>query len=371
MLILALDAALAACSAATFDSGRGRLIARAWEAMERGQAERLAGMARDVTVGAGLDLARIGRIAVTVGPGTFTGVRIGLAMARGLRLALGIPAVGLTTLEAIRLNLDGDLDHRPLACLIDARRGEFYLAVWSADGALVVPPRAIRHGEAADVVPDESLLIGPGADRLMDLAGPRRGYRRVAALDLPDAARMAERAASLDPGEGPPEPLYLRPASATRPAVAAADDLFVAEATAAHAPVLAALHAQCFERGWPAADMARLMAMPGAISLIASQGDHPAGFVVARRAADEAEIITIGTAPGARRRGIARRLIDRLVALQAQAGVSSLIVDVAAGNAAARSLYAKLGFVVAGLRPAYYSAADGRREDALIMRLAL
>src|SRR5687768_8857980 len=105
MLVLAFDTTLGACSAAIFDAGAGRLLAHAYEPLERGHAERLVGMVRDVLFRSGVEISAIDRIAVTVGPGTFTGVRIGLALARGLKLALGTPVCGLTSLEAIRLNV--------------------------------------------------------------------------------------------------------------------------------------------------------------------------------------------------------------------------------------------------------------------------
>ncbi|MFW6077038.1 MAG: tRNA (adenosine(37)-N6)-threonylcarbamoyltransferase complex dimerization subunit type 1 TsaB, partial [Hyphomicrobiales bacterium] len=153
MRILAFDTTLGACSAAVYGAAAGRLLGHARELLERGHAEALVGMVRGVLDRSGVALADIDRIAVTVGPGTFTGVRIGLSLARGLKLALGTPVCGLTSLEAIRLNVDDNADARPVAAVIDARRGEFYCAAWSADGAVIVAPRAVRHEDAADLVP--------------------------------------------------------------------------------------------------------------------------------------------------------------------------------------------------------------------------
>ena len=101
MKILAVDTALAACSAAIFDSGGGRNLAKKLEPMVTGHAERLAPMVREVMADANEDLASLDRIAATVGPGTFTGLRIGLSFARGLALALGKPVVGISTLKAL------------------------------------------------------------------------------------------------------------------------------------------------------------------------------------------------------------------------------------------------------------------------------
>jgi hypothetical protein len=168
-------------------------------------------------------------------------------------------------------------------------------------------------------VPAGSLVVGTGAERFIELAGEARAMcapRRVP--DLPDAARIAEAAIKLAPAPEPPQPVYLRPPGARLPA-RSPGRISIIEVTAAQAPLLSALHAECFEDGWSADDMARLMAVPGAIALIAivapeAERDRPAGFALARRAADEAEIISIGTGSGVpppRRCQSARRSADR------------------------------------------------------------
>ena len=100
MKILALDTAMAACSVAVIDTARILPLASAYVPMERGHAEALAPMVQQAMRDSGLQFAEIDRIAVTIGPGTFTGVRIGLAMARGLGLARAIPVIGIDTLSA-------------------------------------------------------------------------------------------------------------------------------------------------------------------------------------------------------------------------------------------------------------------------------
>ncbi len=332
-------------------------------------------MVRGVLEESAVELARVGRIAVTVGPGTFTGVRIGLSLARGLRLALGTPVCGLTSLEAIRLNVADNPEQRPIASLIDARRGEFYLAVWSAEGALLVAPCAVRHDDAAGLVPAGSLVVGTGADRFVELAGGTADVVRARLPDLPDAARIAEAAIKLAPEPEPPQPVYLRPPGARLPA-RSPGRVSIIEVTAAQAPLVSALHAECFEDGWSADDMARLMAVPGAIALIAivapeAERDRPAGFALARRAADEAEIISIGTGSAFRRRGVARALVGRLIDRLKAAGVRSLFIEVAARNDAAQALYRALGFTAAGVRRGYYAQGQDGAEDGIVMRLAL
>ena len=372
MRILAFDTTLGACSAAVVNAAAGGILAHAWEPIERGHAEALVGMVRGVLDRSGARLSDIDRIAVTVGPGTFTGVRIGLSLARGLKLALGTPVCGLTSLEAIRLNVRDNPESRAVTALIDARRGEFYLAAWSADGTQIVQPCAVRHQAAADVVPPGSLLLGTGADRFLELAG-ERDFRRARVGDLPDAARIAEAATGLTPSNDPPQPVYLRPSGAELPA-RARSEISIVEVGPQHAEILSAMHGECFGEAWAATDIARIMALPGAVALLgfaATAPDRPAGFALARQAADEAEILAIGTVPAHRRRGIARRLVGDLADRFIGAGARALFIEVAAGNDAARALYQSLGFAPAGLRKGYYAMADGPAEDGIVMRLAL
>src|SRR4051812_35357837 len=119
MKLLALDTAMGACSVAIHHSGWD-VLAKAFVAMDRGHAEAIAPMVRDVMAQAHISFGELDRIVVTVGPGTFTGVRIGLAMARGLGLALDIPVVGIDTLTAISVNLTED--GLPALVASDARR---------------------------------------------------------------------------------------------------------------------------------------------------------------------------------------------------------------------------------------------------------
>src|SRR5580658_4603040 len=98
-MLLAVDTALGACSVALLEGDEVR--AHIFEAMDRGHAERLAPMVDEAMTAANADFARLTRLAVTTGPGTFTGQRVGLAFMRGLRVALKKPLIGITTLEAM------------------------------------------------------------------------------------------------------------------------------------------------------------------------------------------------------------------------------------------------------------------------------
>ena len=131
------------------------------------------------------------------------------------------------------------------------------------------------------------------------------------------------------------------------------------------AAALGRLHAAAFDRPWPAAEIEALARSPGVCVLAAEDAQGQAlGFVMARRVADEAEILTLAVAPAARRRGVARALVEAAAGL----GANRLFLEVAADNAAARALYAVAGFAEVGRRRGYYPRADGPAADALVLR---
>jgi tRNA threonylcarbamoyladenosine biosynthesis protein TsaB len=189
--ILAFDTSAAHCAAALlWDDG---LILRD-EPMQKGQAERLMPMLEEVLAEAGLGWRDLKALAVGTGPGNFTGVRIAVAAARGLALGLGVPAVGVTRLEALAYGLP-----RPMTVIEDARRGEVYVQLFTDDGA--GPARLANRIVAATAVTGSA--AGTGA--------------LPAAMPLVEAiARIgAERAMTPHPR---PAPFYLRGADAAPPA---------------------------------------------------------------------------------------------------------------------------------------------------------
>jgi len=135
--------------------------------------------------------------------------------------------------------------------------------------------------------------------------------------------------------------------------------------------IVATLHAQCFEEAWGVGAMAELLAMPGAFGLLAEaagpEGEEPAGFVLARVAAGDCEILSIGVVPDHRRTGLGRILMQRTIRLAVGVGARRIFLEVAEDNWAARRLYAGLGFAAVGLRPRYYRGQGGS-VAALTMR---
>ena len=211
MIVLGLDTCLNACSVAVLDGER--VLASAREVMARGHQERLAPMARDVMAEAGMGFEALDRIAATVGPGSFTGLRVGVAFAKGLALALGKPAVGMGTLEALAAQASG-----LVFPAIDARRGQLYLQAFE-DGRALMAPDAVTAEVAAARIAELSqgrpfTLVGSGAALLADFA-PFAAVVEAEGADARDVARIAQTRAP-----GPLKPLYLRAPDAKLPASA-------------------------------------------------------------------------------------------------------------------------------------------------------
>jgi tRNA threonylcarbamoyladenosine biosynthesis protein TsaB len=209
LIVLALDTCLASCSVAVLDGERG--LAHASEVMARGHQERLAPMAQAVMAQAGLDFSALERIGVTVGPGSFTGLRVGIAFAKGLASALAIPAVGIGTLEALAAETPG----LALAA-IDARRGQVYAQAFEDGRALTAPealPLETAAARLAGIAMGRPLtLVGSGAPLLADMVP----HARVVLREGADARVVARLAARCDPA--PLTPLYLRTPDAKLPA---------------------------------------------------------------------------------------------------------------------------------------------------------
>src|SRR5262249_35393877 len=148
MRVLAIDTALDACAAAVLDTERPDLLASETQAMTRGHAEALMPLLARVMDAARLEFGEIDRIAVTIGPGSFTGVRVGIAAARGLALAAGKPAIGLTTLAAFTAPHVAGGFSGTVVPVIDARHGQVYMQVFGPGGRAVMAPRVAGIAEA-------------------------------------------------------------------------------------------------------------------------------------------------------------------------------------------------------------------------------
>jgi tRNA threonylcarbamoyladenosine biosynthesis protein TsaB len=214
MRLMVLDTALGLCTVGVFevDDRGARPLGLRSEPMVKGHSERLAGFARDAAIEAGVAFADLDRIGVTVGPGSFTGLRVGLAFAQGLAAALDRPVVGVSALDALAASA-GRVPE--VAALIDARRGQVYARFWrdgAADGpaeALTLEAAAIRIGTMGT----GAVLVGSGAILFSDVAAGRT----ILSLDGPTPEALARLAAAADPATARARPLYLRAPDATPP----------------------------------------------------------------------------------------------------------------------------------------------------------
>src|ERR1700704_7009413 len=212
MLILAIDTALDACAAGVLDTDAGKLIARESQAMKRGHAEALMPLIARVMKQAGIAFAALDRVAVTTGPGSFTGLRVGISAARGLALAADKPVIGLTTLAAFAAPHIAEDDTLSVVAAIDARHDNVYLQIFGPRGRTLVAPRVASLREAVRAaLPGSSRIVGSAA-KLIAAAWPKTEPppTTVDQRGAPDISWIARLAAAADEGHGSPKPLYLR-----------------------------------------------------------------------------------------------------------------------------------------------------------------
>jgi tRNA threonylcarbamoyladenosine biosynthesis protein TsaB len=204
MLVLAIDTSGSGCAAAVYDGAAGEVLARAGADIGRGHAERLMDFVDQALLASDRQLAEIDRIAVTIGPGSFTGIRVGVAAARGLALALGKPAVGISTLQLVAESAREKQPSRPVLAVIDAKRDEVYVQAFTARG---------EPGGEPEILP-----LGAARDRFSGFAGVLCGSgvplvaaaETVGGPDEIDIALVGRLGAAADPASAKPKPLYLR-----------------------------------------------------------------------------------------------------------------------------------------------------------------
>ena len=217
MLVLAIDTALAACSAAVLDTEQATLLASESLPMLRGHAEAVMPLIARVMAAAEIGFTSLDRIAVTTGPGSFTGLRVGISAARGLALAADKPAVGLTTLSAYAAPIVAERRSDPILSAIDARHDQIYFQLVGGDGSMLWRPAIAPVDDVLRASSEHGpLQLVGNATQLLASRWPAAAPPPflVDAQPAPDIAWVAWLGAAADPNKSPARPLYLRPPDA-------------------------------------------------------------------------------------------------------------------------------------------------------------
>jgi tRNA threonylcarbamoyl adenosine modification protein YeaZ len=210
--ILAIDTALNACSACVLANDAPEPLARETLEIERGHAEALLPLVDRVVSQTGGQFSSLDRVAVTIGPGSYTGLRVGIAAARAIGLATGVPVVGVTTLSALIAAFVSSDKRRLLAAAIDARHGQVYFQLVAPGGRTVITPSLLSIREAVRLIGSGPVtLIGSGAPAVA-VEALAVGVDAVAPAvpAAPEIAWVARLGLAADPAQALPKPLYLR-----------------------------------------------------------------------------------------------------------------------------------------------------------------
>lgn len=231
MKILAIDTALQAASACVLDAESGDFEALESLPMERGHAEALMPLIERVCARVEGGFPALSRVAVTVGPGSFTGLRVGLAAGRAIGLACAVPVVGVSTLAALAAPLIVERRPEIVVAVVDARHGAVFYAGFEPGGRALSPPRILPAEQAAAEIAaaegalrrhgyeptDDGALVrlaGSGAGLVLKALERRGVVAQIFGEGAPDIRFVARLGVAADPDLAPPRPLYLKPADA-------------------------------------------------------------------------------------------------------------------------------------------------------------
>ncbi len=212
MRILAIDTALGACSACVLAHDADEPLALETLLMERGHAEALLPLVERVVAQVDGHFSTLDRVAVTIGPGSYTGLRVGIAAARAIGLAASVPVVGVTTLSALIAPLMAGDKRRLLAAAIDARHGQVYFQLVAPGGRSVIPPTVIGVRDAVRLIGAGPVALGGSGAPAIAVEALTSGIDAVvpSGAGLPDIAWVARLGLAADPAQALPKPLYLR-----------------------------------------------------------------------------------------------------------------------------------------------------------------
>jgi tRNA threonylcarbamoyladenosine biosynthesis protein TsaB len=214
MKILAIDTAANLCAACVYDASAMRELGRSVRDIGKGHAEVLMDVIGEALASTGNDrsplaLKEIGAVAVSVGPGSFTGIRVGVSVARGLALALKIPAVGVSTLEALAFEARRKFGAKSVLSAIDGGRDGTYAAVYDGFGKLVYDAAVVEWATIVELAGGVDVVAGSAARRIAETAPPKTPLigPEGATSDIESYARIAM---AMGFAGDRPRPLYLR-----------------------------------------------------------------------------------------------------------------------------------------------------------------
>ena len=367
-------------------NGAGEARAQETELVGQGHTRRLTALLRRALEGAGVRPAELGWIAADLGPGSFTGVRVGLATAAALAAVSGAPLRGASSLAALA---HGAPRRRALTVpLVPAGRHEAYVGFFRSDprGAcrLVGAPRVLRVGDAVLAIAETRkatglsnvTLVGPGVPRWREAledefpgsTASAWRFEGLSAGDLADAALsdLGPAAGLAAPGEEP-VPLYVRSAQAeerVRHRVSASEPITLRPMIAEDVDAVAAIERLVFTDPWPESFFLGELSQRLVYARVAERAGSLAGYSLAWMGSGTGHLGNLAVVSEQRRRGVARVLLEDLFAEADRRRVESLTLEVRVSNFAAQGLYRAHGFRMVGLRRGYYRDSG---EDALVM----
>ena len=210
--VLAIDTALGACSACIVQAGEPLPLAAETIPMDRGHAEALMPLLDRLSAQVDGGFESLDRVAVTVGPGSYTGLRVGISAARGIGLAAGIPVVGVATLSAFLAPLMVGERRGLFTAAIDAKHGHIYIQAIAPGGRTIIPPGLMTYRDAIRLLGSGPIMIAGSAAPLLAAEARAQGVEALIsdASSHPDIAWVARLGALADPSQALPKPLYLR-----------------------------------------------------------------------------------------------------------------------------------------------------------------
>jgi tRNA threonylcarbamoyladenosine biosynthesis protein TsaB len=367
--LIAIETAGAVCGAALWIGGK--CVAEENRESGHGHAALLAPMIERIARQIGLPMATLGAVAATIGPGGFTGIRVGLAMARGLALGARCPAIGIDGFQRLAHSAQRagkTLAERTLV-VIDSRRAELFAAL--LDGRLRQIEAAFLTNDAVAAAKSlaATAILSDHPKAISWSAGPI-----PVLLQQPMAAAVGELALMRDGAfRQPALPRYLRAPDVTTPSVPAKEPAIgISRTGAQYASLLEDLHRRIFappwDRQWSVKSFLEVLAMPSATAWIITLDHAPVGFGIVQVAADQADLVLIGIVREARRQGLGRRLLDFMCRDAASRGAARMHLEHAADDGTAAAFYAGAGFKLAGTRQNYYANRSGARDAVVLVR---